>query len=71
MESIQIESPQGGLRFETKLDWDTVQQEYGHYFNEEIVGYPEKFPCIGFNVHTQHNQDQRDFQIWAFVYPMV
>lgn len=71
MNTLKIEFPVGAIRFETELEWIAVQQELGQYFNEEIAGYPERFPCVGFKVHTQLNQDQRDCQIWAFVYPSI
>lgn len=71
MNTLQIEFPDGAIQFETELEWISIQQEYGQHFNEEIAGYPERFPCVGFKVHTQYNQFERDCQIWAFVYPSI
>lgn len=35
----------------------------------EIQNTPEKYPCIGFWVHTESSEYRRDREIYAFVYP--
>ena len=64
-----VEFPEDGILIESELEWNVTQKNYSQFFDEEIVGHPEKFPCIGFRVYTQYNTSERDCQIWAFIYP--
>ena len=73
METINIELPSGIFRFETQEQFfdfaKSVECDTHCTGKETICTEPDKYPCLGFYVHTHRELDNADSQVWAFVYP--
>jgi len=55
--TFEIEEPEDAFFFSNELEFHRFKEEFEAATSLKISEYPDKYPCVGFSVHTNYLED--------------